>query len=378
MKNIYQGNRGTWVRYLQLALRRAGQNIALDGIFGPKTCEAVKQVTGSSRSCVVEAAQWRLLLPYLNGTVSKSFPLVNTDVPYSSYMVEWIVKGLKARYPYIEIGEIGRSVMGKPIWYLKLGKGEKEVAYNASFHANENITTPVLLKFAENLLEAYANETTYLDVYPEHLFEEFTLYLIPLVNPDGVDLVNGVLDNDMYYKQAERIAQSFPQIPFPQGWKANIQGVDLNLQFPAGWDVAKRNKYAQGYVRPAPRDYVGPTPLSEPESIAMYNFTRRHDFSLILAYHTQGEVIYWRYLDYNPKDAQRIGEYFASVSGYTLEETPEASAYAGYKDWFIKAYDRPGYTIEAGKGINPLPMSQFDKIYSDNEKILLGGMIELE
>ena len=111
------------MRYLQLALRRAGQNIALDGIFGPKTCEAVKQVTGSSRSCVVEAAQWRPLLPYLNGTVSKSFPLVNTDVPYSSYMVEWIVKGLKARYPYIEIGEIGRSVMGKPIWYLKLGKG---------------------------------------------------------------------------------------------------------------------------------------------------------------------------------------------------------------------------------------------------------------
>lgn len=78
MKNIYQGDRGTWVRYLQLALCRAGQNIALDGIFGPKTCEAVKQVTGSSRSCVVEAAQWRLLLPYLNGTVSKSFPL-----PYS-------------------------------------------------------------------------------------------------------------------------------------------------------------------------------------------------------------------------------------------------------------------------------------------------------
>ena len=166
------------------------------------------------------------------------------------------------------------------------------------------------------------------------MFEEFTLYLIPLVNPDRVDLVNGVLDNDMYYKQAERIAQSFPQIPFPQGWKAKIQGVDLNLQFPAGWDVAKRNKYAQGYVRPAPRGYVGPTPLSEPESIAMYNFTRRHDFSLILAYHTQ--------------------------------------------DWFIKAYDRPGYTIEAGKGINPLPMSQFDKIYSDNEKILLGGMIEFE
>ncbi len=379
MKTLYPGEEGTWVKYLQLALRRAGQKIALDGIFGLNTCEALKQVTGSSVSCVVEDAQWKLLLPYLKGDVSHtSFPLVSTDVPYSSQMVEWVVEGLKARYPYLEIGEIGRSVMGRPLWYLKLGRGSIEVSYNASFHANENITTPLLLKFAENLMDAYTKQHTYLDLYAERLFQEFTLYLIPLVNPDGVDLVNGVLDDEKYYRQAENIAQEFPQIPFPQGWKSNIQGVDLNLQFPAGWEEAKKIKYAQGFVKPAPRDYVGVGPLSEPESIAMYNFTRRHNFSLILAYHTQGEVIYWRYLDYNPKGAYKIGQYFSSVSGYSLEETPMASAYAGYKDWFIKEFNKPGYTIEAGKGINPLSMNQFDKIYSDNVQILIGGMTELE
>ena len=41
-------------------------------------------------------------------------------------------------------------------------------------------------------------------------------------------------------------------------------------------------------------------------------------------------------------------------------------------------YDKPGYTIEAGLGTNPLPMSQFEKIYRDNIGILLGGMTELE
>ncbi len=151
----------------------------------------------------------------------------------------------------------------------------------------------------------------------------------------------------------------------------------MNLQFPAGWEEAKKIKFAQGYSSPAPRDYVGPTPLSAPESIAMYEFTRSRNFSLILAYHTQGEVIYWRFLDYNPAGSRQIAQYFSSVSGYRVEETPLASGYAGYKDWFIQDYDRPGYTIEAGLGTNPLPMSQFPKIYADNVGILIGGMTQL-
>jgi g-D-glutamyl-meso-diaminopimelate peptidase len=267
--------------------------------------------------------------------------------------------------------------MGTPIWYLKLGNGPTEVCYNAAFHANESITIPILLKFAEELLAAYTGETTYQEVYPERLFAEYSLYLLPLVNPDGVDLVNGTLDSGRFYRQAARIAQAYPDIPFPDGWKANIDGIDLNLQFPAGWEEAKRIKYEQGYTSPAPRDFVGVTPLSAPESAAMYAFTRSHEFALVLAYHTQGKVIYWRYLDYEPEGAHAIAEYFASVSGYRVEETPSASGYAGYKDWFILAYDRPGYTIEAGLGKNPLPMTDFPQIYADNVGILLGGMTQV-
>ena len=192
------------------------------------------------------------------------------------------------------------------------------------------------------------SEEPYEGVNVPNLFEEFTLYLVPLVNPDGVDLVNGLLDSGRFYRSAIRIAATYPKIAFPDGWKANIRGVDLNLQFPAGWEEAKRIKYAAGYTKPAPRDYVGPMPLSEPESVAMYQFTRMHDFALILAYHTQGEVIYWRYLDYEPEKAYAIAQYFASVSGYTPEETPGESAYAGYKDWFIQQYEPlPNESVKA-------------------------------
>ena len=152
-------------------------------------------------------------------------------------------------------------------------------------------------------------------------------------------------------------------------------GVDLNLQFPAGWLNAKAIKYAMGYNKPSPRDFVGYGPLTEPEALALYNFTLVHDFRLILAYHTQGEVIYWKYADYLPEDSQEIGERFAEASGYLLDITPPESAFAGYKDWFIQEYNRPGYTVETGLGENPLPLSQFEKIYRDNIGILVLGAI---
>ena len=104
--------------------------------------------------------------------------------------------------------------------------------------------------------------------------------------------------------------------------------------------------------------------------LPMYDYTLALAPALTLALHTQGEVIYWRYLDYEPPQSRRIGEIFSEASGYTLEETPFASGFAGYKDWFIESFDRPGYTIEAGRGANPLPIGQFDEIFEDNLGIL--------
>ena len=303
--------------------------------------------------------------------------LVPTDVFYTSQLNAVVIQELEIKYPFLEIGIIGMSVLGNPIPYIKVGTGTKKVFYNAAFHANEWITTPVLLKFVEELAEAYITEKRLNGVDVNRLLRNVQLYVVPMVNPDGVDLVNGVIREVEVLRRTEEIAEKYPDIPYPTGWKANIRGVDLNLQFPAEWQMARRIKFAQGFTTFAPRDFVGEGPLTEPESLAVYNFTLRNDFALILAYHSQGEVIYWKFLDYEPPRSREIALYFGEVSGYQVEETPIASGYAGYKDWFIQSYNRPGYTIEVGSGENPLPLEQFEQIYRDNIGILLGGMTEI-
>ena len=109
--------------------------------------------------------------------------------------------------------------------------------------------------------------------------------------------------------------------------------------------------------------------------MAIYNFTLKHNISLVLCYHTQGKEIYWQFQNYNPPDSLTIGRQFSDASRYRLSETPYNSSFAGFKDWFIQNYNRPGYTIEAGIGENPLPISQFDEIYNDNIGILILGAI---
>ncbi len=113
------------------------------------------------------------------------------------------------------------------------------------------------------------------------------------------------------------------------------------MQFPAEWENAKKIKYEQGFNRPSPRDFVGFGPLTEPESLAIYHFTLSHDFKLVLAYHTQGQEIYWKFQDFNPKSSLAIGENFSKFSGYKLSKTPYNSSFAGFKDWFIQKYNRP-------------------------------------
>lgn len=309
--------------------------------------------------------------------------IVNTQVPITAASCDRMILELVQTYPFLRTELLARTVFQRPVRTLVIGTGKRKVFYSAAHHANEWITALVLLKFAEDFARAIAENGTIFDTDAKALADRVTVYMIPMVNPDGVDLVTGAIEPDsIQYDLARQIASNFPQIPFPDGWKANLLGVDLNLNYPAGWEQAMMIKFRQGYIQPAPRDYVGRAPFNQVETRAVAGYTRVLNPALILAYHSQGEEIYWQFLDYEVPGAEELGRELSRVSGYTLSATPYASGFAGYKDWFIQEYRRPGYTVEVGRGENPLPLSQFDEIYRDNLGILVtaarGGNRQVE
>lgn len=418
LKTLRRGDRGAYVEMLQLALFRSGylRESDIDGIFGVKTENAVRAfqaAMGLSGDGIVGEKTWAKLDNFLrgyfeytvkrgdtlykiardNGTTVRAIttanPSVNPDnllvgarikvpfgfrvvpenVNYTYELVRRIAEGLAARYPFISLSSVGKSVMNKDLLLMTIGTGQNEVFINASHHANEWITTPLTLKFLESYALSYSSFDRIYNFSAAELFRNSRLYLIPLVNPDGVDLVNGEVEGQ-YYEGAREIAAAFPNIPFPSGWKANIIGEDLNLNYPALWERAKEVKYAQGFDRPAPRDYVGAAPLAAKETRAVYDFTNTKMFDITISYHTQGKEIYYEFQGKVPPRGLEIGTEFARISGYRLATVPPNSSYAGYKDWVIQDFNVPSYTIEAGAGANPLPISQLNEIYNDNVGIM--------
>jgi len=298
--------------------------------------------------------------------------IVQTDVPTTSALNERTIRQLVLAYPFLRTEVLTTTAFQRPIFTLVIGNGPRKVIFSAAHHANEWITAPVLLKFAEEWAEAIKTAGEIYGRDARALADAVTVYMVPMVNPDGVDLVTGAIQpGDIQYDLAQRLARDYPTIPFPEGWKANLLGVDLNLQYPAGWLQAREIKFAQGFTTPGPRDYVGRAPLNQFETQALAGYTEFIDPALVVALHSQGKEIYWQFRDIFVPGAEELGRKMAEASGYTLANTPFASSFAGYKDWFIQQFRRPGYTIEVGLGINPLPLDQFEEIYRDVLPILV-------
>ena len=283
--------------------------------------------------------------------------IVNTKEPYNSTRLEQDLVALSKRY-HLQINRIGYSHLCKPIYEIQLGNGPKKVHLNASFHANEWITSLVLMKWLEQFLDGY---------FPKVNLTECTISIVPMVNPDGVDLVTGHPIPKAWQDYCQIINHGSNDF---SDWKANIRGVDLNNQYPSNWAIEKARKKPKNY---APRDFPGIAPLTEPEAIAMARLVEVKKFDRVFAFHTQGKEIYWGYENCHPyEESKRIVDELAKSSGYKAVEIIDS--HAGFKDWFIYICKKPGFTIELGYGVNPLPLEQFDEIYENTHDMIAGAI----
>ena len=141
--------------------------------------------------------------------------IVPTNVNYGYFLMRQNLSTLNRTYPFLNIQTVGNSVLGKNIYVIRLGRGPKKVFYSASFHANEWITSVLLMKFVEDYCIAYNNNSRLYGYSVRNLFNSVSIYIMPMVNPDGVDLVTGFLrQNSFAYLKAQNIASQFSDIPF--------------------------------------------------------------------------------------------------------------------------------------------------------------------
>ena len=149
---------------------------------------------------------------------------------------------------------IGHSVLNKPIYLFTVRKTIfPTVIVQCAMHAREYITAYLCLKLIERF---------------DCLGKVGTVHFIPTVNPDGIEIA--LTQNPLY--------------------KANVNGVDLNVNFDARWGKGEKNVFQKG-----DENFVGNYPFSAPESRVLRDFTLAVCPNLTISYHSKGQEIYWEF-----------------------------------------------------------------------------------
>ena len=220
---------------------------------------------------------------------------------------------------------IGTSVGGRNLYAVKVGAGEPCGISQYAMHAREWVTALLALEHARRG------------------GVKGSVWLLPLTNPDGAMLSMAGLSSVRDAARHATLLNINGGEDFSL-WKANTNAVDLNVNFDARWGTGKQNVFA-----PAPANFVGSAPFSEPETRALRDFTLEIMPQYTVSWHTKGEEIYWRFRQpaFRAARDKKLALALAAATGYPLREAK--GSVGGYKDWCIEKLKIPAFTVEAGR-----------------------------
>lgn len=272
-------------------------------------------------------------------------------------------------------GYLGTTILGRKIPYLKLGNGKKITLYVGCHHGMEWMTSMILMRFASEYIYLASENRRIYNLSAEYLWRNRSVYIIPMLNPDGAELSIHGLTQDNPLKE-RLLAMNNHSSDFKH-WQANARGVDLNHNYDHGFEEYKQIEKDLNITGGCATRYSGEYPESESETASLCAFIREHekDITMLISFHTQGEEIYWSNGSVYPPRALTCAKILSKLSGYTLGEADGPASYGGLKDWYIQQYNRPAFTLECGKGQNPLPISDFAAVYEKLRELLFTAII---
>ncbi len=308
----------------------------------------------------------------MNKKILNECDLSHAILPYRhpmsySLMTEYI-DVLSQRYRTFRVSYLGESMLGKKIPLITLGKGKRSALYIGAHHGMEWITTALLLKFANEYCEML-NSNGYIGrTSVSYLNSARTVYIVPMLNPDGVEYqINGVAEDNPIRERLIKMnggSEDFSE------WQANARGVDLNHNYDANFENYALSSDNMQRNNGAPTKWCGEFPESEPESGMLANFLRfNDDIGICIALHSQGEEIYYGDKFDPPYENLRAGNVLASLTGYRLCKTEGSASSGGFTDWVVGRMRKLAFTVECGKGKNPLPIDSLFEIYCKTRRM---------
>jgi g-D-glutamyl-meso-diaminopimelate peptidase len=290
--------------------------------------------------------------------------------------VRGLCTALCARYSFLRSAVAGHSALGRELPILILTPtpddpiGER-VLMSAAFHAQEWMTALCALRLWEEVCRAVRSELSLCGIPLDCALRGRQILFLPMVNPDGVQIA--LYGSDAAGQYAPFVREHGGDTPGL--WQANARGVDINHNFNAGWQEMQALAEKNGNDRAGARQYRGVSPESESETRAVTDLCRRYGFRHVVALHSQGEEIYWRYGEHTPPQSRMIAQVLGDASGYAVADPTGMASHGGFKDWFISCFHRPGFTIELGRGVNPLPLTDFEPLYKKAREMLLLSLL---
>lgn len=294
--------------------------------------------------------------------------IVNPHQIYSYKVMQRDMEKLAEAYPdLISYESLGQTKYGRHLWAMKIGRGESVLFLNGSHHAREWLTTPLLMKMLDTYAAAYYNNTSISKYQVRDLLDKVSIWVVPMVNPDGVTLSQqgtaGLTPSlAKLLKKYNGNSTNFNH------WKANMEGIDLNRQYPASWNTIRNSTSYPWY-----QNYKGKQPAQAKEVQMLMDFTYRIDPEVTVSYHSSGEILFWHFntLSKNVARDKAMAIDLGNLTGYSLVRPEKNPSGGGYKDWFVQQFGRPGFTIEIGDyaGERSLPLSQFNTIWNENREV---------
>ncbi len=296
--------------------------------------------------------------------------ILDYPMPMDHTRMMQYIECFRERYSFLEIQNLGTSVLGKNIPLLCLGEGEKTVLYVGAHHGMEWMTTILLLRFVNEYAEGYRTGRHIYSVYLPYLFRRRRICIVPMLNPDGVDYaINGVTADNPLLERLIKMNRGNSDF---SRWQANGRGVDLNHNYDADFEVYRSLAEKDGITQGAPTRFCGEQAESEPEVGYLCNYIRygQKSISAILSLHTQGEEIYYSSRGMTTPRSLPIARILSRLSGYRIASPEGPSSYSGLLDWCIQKMQIPAFTLECGKGRNPLPLETYFCVYASLRELL--------